>query len=106
MSDIKTTQEIEADEIIDSMNRCLDVPPIQKPCTPEAHSEVVGVQREILRGVKWTIRHMDANKRNGHSAKLKLGPFSISGVSATVVYRLSALAGVGYLIAKAKGWLP
>lgn len=103
--DATTTQEIEAADLVDAMKAHLTPVSPAQSCTPEAHAAVVGVQRETLRGIIWIVRHMDADKQNGHSSKFKLGPLSISGVSATVVYRLSALAGVGYLIARAKGWL-
>lgn len=45
-----------------------------------------------------------ANNGNGH-AKLEIGPLKISGVTATVLTRIVLILGIGYLIAKAHGWL-
>ena len=44
------------------------------------------------------------NNGNGH-AKLEIGPLKISGVTATVLTRIVLILGIGYLIAKAHGWL-
>lgn len=100
------TQEIEAEELIEELRDRLRKPSVAEPCTPEAHRDVVDTTKDILRAQIWQIRRLDRNGNNGHSAKFKFGPLSISGVSAAVVYRLAGLAGIAYLIGKAKGWLP
>ncbi len=107
MSGKHTTQEIEANDLIEEMKTELSVQPTPATaCTPEAHAQVVHSCRTLTRGQIWIIRHMGSRENgNGHNARLELGPLKISGLTATVVTRITLLSGIGYVIAKMHGWI-
>jgi hypothetical protein len=104
MTDKRTTQEIEAEDLIEEMKTRLKAPTGIVACTPEAHAEVVGTERALLRAGIWQIRH--ANRTENGKAKLKIGPLQISGVAEARLYRLAALAILAWVFMRLWGFDP
>jgi len=74
----------------------------------QTKTEVASIARN---GCARFSEHQELLKRlantngNGHNAKLEIGPLKISGLTATVVTRITLVGGIGYVIAKMHGWL-
>jgi hypothetical protein len=100
-----TTQELEAEDLIDEMKTRLKAPTGPVACTPEAHAAVVGTERCLLRSSIWQIRHqvdvadtldaLSSHSGNG-MAKIKVGPIVVSNVRAQqvggILWKLIVLA--------------